>query len=73
MTELRQLLREIGGLAYQEACFVQALLDADLNNRITFDEFVDGVQRSVQSLDNMGRQVRNLNSEVRLCEIKQRM
>lgn len=57
LAELMAMCRQLSGLSYTEACFVQAMLDADLNNRVSFQEFVDGVKRATATLDDMTRWV----------------
>lgn len=49
------MCRQLGNMSYTEASFVHAMLDSDLSNTITLDEFMQNINKSRESLDVVSR------------------
>lgn len=55
LRELMSLCRQVADLSMPEVGFLQALLDSDMNGRISLAEFVEGVKSSFQVVDEASR------------------
>ncbi|GAX77102.1 hypothetical protein CEUSTIGMA_g4548.t1 [Chlamydomonas eustigma] len=60
LREVMQMCRQMFNMEYNEACFVQAMLDSDLSNTISIEEFMDGIKKSTASLDEVSRTERKV-------------